>query len=218
MKNVRLFYKKGGPLRFASHLDMNRFMTRLLRRSGVPVWYTEGFHKHPYITFALPLSLGFSSEYEVMDFRLNEDEFPLPRAQELIEAVCPPGMKILRLADPVNKSGKIAMADFEILFAPDSAVSAESLTAFLQSGNITAMKKNKKGGFKEIDISAKIRSFSVGEKQGSVLLLLRLPAGGEDNLNPCAVADEYLRAIGAEGAFYAVNRVMLYLADGTQFV
>ena len=75
LKNVRLFFKKDGPLRFVSHLDMNRVMTRILRLSKVPVWYTEGFNPHPYITFALPLSLGFSSEYEVMDFRLDDDNF-----------------------------------------------------------------------------------------------------------------------------------------------
>ena len=77
LKSVRLFFKKNGPLKFVSHLDMNRVMIRLLRLSKVPVWYTEGFNRHPYITFALPLSLGFSSEYEVMDFRFDNDSFEI---------------------------------------------------------------------------------------------------------------------------------------------
>ena len=80
LKSVRLFFKKNGPLKFVSHLDMNRVMIRLLRLSKVPVWYTEGFNRHPYITFALPLSLGFSSEYEVMDFRFDNDDFEISRA------------------------------------------------------------------------------------------------------------------------------------------
>ncbi len=62
MKNVRVFYSKKGRMKFISHLDMNRFMTRMILKSGLPVWYTEGFNPRPYLTFALPLSLGFESE------------------------------------------------------------------------------------------------------------------------------------------------------------
>ena len=95
LKNVRLFFKKSGPLRFVSHLDMNRVMTRLLRLSKVPVWYTEGFNRHPYITFALPLSLGFASELEIMDFRLESDDFDIKKAEQMIAAVCPEGIEVI---------------------------------------------------------------------------------------------------------------------------
>ncbi|MBQ8303735.1 MAG: DUF2344 domain-containing protein, partial [Clostridia bacterium] len=61
MKNVRLIYEKKDRMRFVSHLDMTRFMSRMIQKSKVPVWYTEGFNKHIYVTFALPLSLGFES-------------------------------------------------------------------------------------------------------------------------------------------------------------
>ena len=62
MRNVRVFFTKHGRMKFASHLDMNRLMTRLIRLSNIPIWYTEGFNQHPYITFALPLSLDHLSE------------------------------------------------------------------------------------------------------------------------------------------------------------
>ena len=75
MRSVRLFFKKYGNMKFVSHLDMNRFMIRMVRMSGIPVWYSEGFNPHPYITFALPLSLGFDSDWEIMDIRLDKDEF-----------------------------------------------------------------------------------------------------------------------------------------------
>ena len=61
--DYRLFYTKTGRLKYISHLDTNRLMQRTLKRSGLPVWYSEGFNPHIYITFALPLALGLESEY-----------------------------------------------------------------------------------------------------------------------------------------------------------
>ena len=74
MQNVRVFFRKTGDARFLSHLDVMRCFTRALKRSGFDVWYTQGFNTHIYLMFASPLSLGFESEYEPMDFRINGDE------------------------------------------------------------------------------------------------------------------------------------------------
>ena len=61
MKNVRVFFEKHGPCKYISHLDTNRVMLRAIGKSRLDIWYTEGFNRHAYITFALPLSLGFAS-------------------------------------------------------------------------------------------------------------------------------------------------------------
>ena len=57
MIDVRTVFEKKGRAKYISHLDLNRFMMRAFRRSGLPIWYTEGFNPHPYATFALALSL-----------------------------------------------------------------------------------------------------------------------------------------------------------------
>ena len=218
MKNVRLFYKKSGALRFVSHLDMNRFMTRIIRLSKVPVWYTEGFNKHPYITFALPLSLGFDSEYEIMDFRLDNDDFPLEKAKEMIKAVCPAGMEIIDLKEPVYKAGKIAFADFECRFAADSGVMADSLKEFLGRKEIIVSKKTKKGGMNQIDVAPKIVFYEIGQDGEQVVLTLRLPAGGQDNINPKILVNTYFEQIGSKAPYCHITRKMLYLQDGKTFM
>ena len=58
MVDVRLWFQKCGDARYISHLDLSRCMQRALKRSGLPIWYTEGFNPHAYVTFALPLSMG----------------------------------------------------------------------------------------------------------------------------------------------------------------
>ncbi len=217
MKNVRLIYRKNGPLKFVSHLDMNRFMTRLIRLSKVPVWYTEGFNKHPYITFALPLSLGFTSDWEIMDFRFDDDAFSLSKAKEMISAVCPKGLEVIDLVEPTFKPGKIALADFEITFNENSALTKESLEEFLNRDSIVVSKKTKKGGIKEIDIKPKLDIRGVEVKENRLCLSVRLPAGGGENINPKFVADEYLCSLNQGDCFYTVNRTGLYLEEGTLF-
>ena len=58
-------------MKYISHLDVMRCMSRAVRRARLPLWYTEGFNPHPYMMFALPLSLGFSSQCESMDIRIE---------------------------------------------------------------------------------------------------------------------------------------------------
>ena len=96
LKSVRLFYTKHGRMRFISHLDMTRFMARVIRRAELPVWYTEGFNPHLYMTFALPLSLGFESEYEAVDIRLLQDDYDLSILCDKLNAVCPEYIQIGR--------------------------------------------------------------------------------------------------------------------------
>ena len=73
MKPMRLFYEKTDTAKYISHLDINRCMQRAMKRAGIPLWFTEGFNPHAYLTFPLPLALGYESVYECVDFRLVEE-------------------------------------------------------------------------------------------------------------------------------------------------
>ncbi len=169
-------------MRFISHLDMTRFMTRILRRAELPIWYTEGFHPHAYITFALPLSLGFESSYEVMDIRLTED-IENSEVIERLNSVLPEYIRVLDAADPILKAGKIAAAKFSVIFSDKGAIKAP-LASFLKSEEIPILKKTKKGAEKLIDIAPKIKEYSIASEGESTVLNITLPAGGEDNINP----------------------------------
>ena len=59
MKLVRIFFEKRDRARYISHLDITRCLSRAFARTDIPVWYTEGFNPRIYMTFALPLSLGY---------------------------------------------------------------------------------------------------------------------------------------------------------------
>ena len=99
MIDVRTVFEKKGRAKYISHLDLNRFMMRAFRRSGLPIWYTEGFNPHPYATFALALSLGFESEYEIMDFSLTEG-VSFGKVKKILNEILPEGLKIVYVMTP----------------------------------------------------------------------------------------------------------------------
>ena len=207
MKNVRLIYEKKDRMRFVSHLDMTRFMSRMIQKSKVPVWYTEGFNKHIYVTFALPLSLGFESDYEVMDFRFDDDNFPLDEARQALESVFQPYIRIVDLIEPQMKAGEIAFADFEIIFDTSDKGFEKRLEDFLNLAEIKVSKKSKKGAISEVDIAPKIKSFSITQGENTVLKIT-LPAGGKENVNPQLVLSAMER--NGELPQYRICRGKLY--------
>ena len=113
MYDVRIFFSKTGRARYISHLDLNRCMQRALKRSGLPVVYTQGFNPHIRNTFALPLSLGYEGEAETMDFRL-EQELPLEEVARRLRESLPAELFVLRAAAPVMKPEKIRWGRYAI--------------------------------------------------------------------------------------------------------
>lgn len=210
MKNIRVFFSKTGTLRFVSHLDMNRFFTRVLRKSGLPIWYTEGFNPHPYLTFALPLSLGFESQYEILDFRLVDDTVTFETVKEKLSAVLPRYIKIIRVDEPVMKVGKISSAGFDIGFTDETQ--AKGFYDYLNSGNVVITKKTKKGEIKVDEVSSKIGDKKVEGCRVSLIL----PAGN-DNINPSLIVASYAEKTGKQISV-SYTRTAVYGENNKLFV
>ena len=202
-------------MRFISHLDMTRFMARLIRRAQLPVWYTEGFNPHLYMTFALPLSLGFESEYEVVDIRLLDDNYDISTLPEKLNAVCPPYIRFFDAAEPIKKAGDVAAAEFVITF-DDGGEIRDALNQFLSRESITVLKKTKKGDIKELEVADKIKEFSVDEKDGNTLLRITLPAGSSENLNPELFLNKFFEEYGKYYC-YLINRTAILDLKGKLF-
>ena len=209
MKSVRIFYTKLGRMKFVSHLDMNRLMIRVIRKTGIPVWYPEGFNRHIYINYAVPLSLGFEGVYEVMDIRLTEDNFSFEETVKRLNAAAPEGIEFLSAEEPVLPTVDIAFAEYELIFDPENAHLYEKLKEFLSRESVICQKKDKKGRIKEFDIIPKIKSAEfAGDKA-----LLTLSAGNEGNLNPSLVLSKFFEETGITPVFCSVKRLMLFDKD-----
>ncbi len=204
-------------MRFVSHLDMNRFMTRVIRKTNIPVWYTQGFNSRLYIAFALPLSLGFESDYEAMDLKITDDGYSPDDVVKELKNVVPDSIVIVSAAEPIKKVSDIAFADFEILFDGGDGY-AEDISRFLQREHIITQKKNKKGEMKQIDLADSIIKKNVTVVDGNVQLCLTLPAGNNGNVNPQLILSAFESDTGIKLPFCSVTRTAIYDGNFELFV
>jgi radical SAM superfamily enzyme YgiQ (UPF0313 family) len=101
----RFLYEKTGRARFLSHIETLNVFQRALRRSGLPLVFTEGFHPHPRISAGPSLAVGMEGFGEFLDVELAS---PARCGNEAIERGLPAGMRILSCAGPfTRRSGKL---------------------------------------------------------------------------------------------------------------
>ncbi len=185
--DVRIFFTKTGMAKYISHLDLMRCMTRAVKRAQLPLWFTEGFNPHLFMTFARPLSLGVESLCESVDVRLI-DEMTFKEIKARLNAVLPPDITVVGVSKPVHKPSEIAFADYEIRLTSEDA---PLLQAYIEQNfaaeTLIVLKKAKQGRRKiekEIDVKPNLFNFKTEVRQDSVWLTLRLTAGDQNNINP----------------------------------
>lgn len=185
--DVRLFFTKTGLAKYISHLDLMRCMSRAVKRAGIPLWYTEGFNPHLFMTFARPLSLGQESLCEVVDVRLV-GEMTFKDIQTRLNETLPKDITVVSIQKPMHKPSEIAFADYEVRLFCDipSALKAYMEKAFSKE-QIIVLKKAKQGRRKidkEMDIKPHVLRFDAATEENAVCLDLRLTAGDQTNINP----------------------------------
>ena len=183
---VRMSFEKTGMAKFISHLDTVRCITRAMKRANVPVWFTEGFNPHAFLTFAMPLSLGFESLCETVDFRLVE-EVDLDELKERLNNALPVDMTVKEIYVYDTLPNDIRWAEYKVVFNnPDELLLAQA-EKILSSNEIMVMKKGKQGRKKvekEVNIKEHIKSFELENDNGKLVLKTVLSSGPSININP----------------------------------
>ncbi len=97
VSRLRFGFAKTGSLALISHLDTLRLLERALRRSGLPVSFTGGFHPLPRLQLALPLPLGVEGEGEWLDLEFTEHLDPAA-VRIRLQRELPPEFRLLSAA------------------------------------------------------------------------------------------------------------------------
>ena len=192
LKTVRIRFSKTGRAKYISHLDLNRAMIRALRRAEIPLWYTEGFNRHPYVTFAAPLSLGYEGLRECMDFRLEED-MPMEELVSRLNAVMPEGLTVLEANEARMKPGELAAARYRLTFS----CLPEEVRRLLEQDEILVEKRTKKKTMKTVETV--------------------LPCSSDNTINPALLATALRQLTGREAIRFQVTRLELYGKSGDVF-
>ena len=215
MQDIRVWFEKRGRAKYISHLDLMRAMTRAVRRAELPLWYTEGFRPHPYLSFPLPLPLGQEGLREALDLRIEEIGYRMQEAGDRLGAVLPEGLRVLEVAQPWAKPGEIKAAEYEVVIpCDDPQAYAQNALRLLEEGNLTAKKMGKQGHRKvekEIQLAPLIVKYALQPGEGEVHVACTLAAGSERNLNPALLCE----ALGGMAA--QIARTKLLRADGAEW-
>ena len=144
---LRIKFAKQGALRYISHLDLHHIWQRSIRRAGLPLVYSQGFHPQPKIQLASALALGFSSQAEVVDIWIEKDSaWDKKKLQDSV----PEGITILEMQE-VELHGptlqtQIESAEYEVILLDKISDSLldEKLATLMDAESILRPKRVKR--------------------------------------------------------------------------
>ena len=153
----RVYFDKFGEMKFISHLDLLRFFDRLLKKSQIPVKYSQGFHPRPKMSFGSPVSLGTEAYDELMDFELespmsNEEVFERLNSSNVM------GFRVNKVEEVPRKSSIMEEYTVMIYEIEGSEEDISKLEELLNRDEIIEVKE-KKGKTVTRDLKVRIKSF-----------------------------------------------------------
>jgi radical SAM-linked protein len=218
MQQIICRFAKGDAVKYISHLDLMRALERGMRRARLPLAFSAGFNPRPRVSYASALSVGHTSEAELMAIMLSAPMDPsdlraalnasLPAGLEVLQAWMPPPHK------PKATVGEIDTAEYRVTIeGPLQDLDlAGSAAAFMAQEHFHITRPREKET-KDVDLRPLVGAITIARAQaGGAELSLRLRAGSAGGAKP----EEVLAALGMAGRAYRVrvHRTALY-ASGT---
>ena len=193
-------FEKGERIRHIGHLDIQRSVQRGLRRSGLPVAYSQGFNPHILVTFASALSTGACGKREIMDVTMAEDVSPELFLERMNRAM-PPEMQLCD-AKPIDNKHPALMnilcaAEYELTIrdAEEGRIITASIPSLMAREKIPALRKTKTK-LAEVDIKPLIISLSGSDNHIYATLVLNEKEACKPQMllealkNQCGIQDE----------------------------
>jgi radical SAM family uncharacterized protein/radical SAM-linked protein len=167
----RFRFEKLGRATLLGHLDLVREIPRILRRAGVDLWYSQGFHPKPVLTFGPALGLGIPSFDEYVDVKTSRP-IDTDRLLANVHATCPDGLRFLSVhaLDPHAPAVVTTIVGAEMLLAIDladvhaaggPAWAAARIESVLRAASIEVT-RNAKGQTRTVDIRPFLSSIRMG--------------------------------------------------------
>ena len=203
---VRVRYSKTGNLRFIGHIDTHALFERALRRTKLPVRYTQGFNKRIRLNLASALPLGFISSAEMLDFWLNE---PVDAAvlRERFQNALPAEIRVLDLY-PIDNSlpslqASLLSSDY-LISLPEELNENDFIDDFenlLAQDSIPLTRKEK-----TVDVKPLIFDYAFNKDDSPNLTLkIKLSSTPSGNLRP----DDLLKLLEIDPADCMIERIAL---------
>ncbi len=141
----RLRFAKKDQARFYGQLEVSRMMERAVRRTGLPVAFSRGFHPHPKISFREALPVGMESEAEEAEIQL-EEPLETREVQERLNRQLPAGLRLLEVKRATADGPKTAVlrVTYHVSGLTEEMVTA-MMTRYVTCADRLVTKKTKRG-------------------------------------------------------------------------
>ena len=179
----RIRFAKYGVVKFIGHLDAMRYFQKAVRRSELPIRYSQGFNPHQLMVFAQPLGVGVTSDGEYMDIETEDVDFAgnqlnADRVSAILGGALTEGFEIVSIRQipwqdgtkhPENAMSLVSGADYALslkdgysLENGNVAYYKDKLGSFLEQETIVVNKKSKSGE-RDMDIKPYIYEAEIGD-------------------------------------------------------
>ena len=166
-QKIRMWFGKVAEMGLISHLDLVRLFDRAIRRAALPISFTGGYHPGPKISIANALSLGITSNGEIVDFELTED-MDVEEFRARLAAQLPENIPIYKVEDvdikSLNASRLMDKAEYLITVQSEEDIDAawsQWIDAIKNSQEILWEKFTKSGNKKVVNLCDRLFSLSL---------------------------------------------------------
>ena len=221
-------YTKESHIKFISHLDLMRTIQKIIRRSELPVKYSEGFNPHMSLSIAQPLSVGVYSAGEYLDTILLEEVDEKEVIDRLNEKTAS-GIKFItaKKIPQVENEKKVPQAmalidacryTIKILYKNTEKLE-EEMSNLLSQTEWKTIKKSKKGE-KEVDLKTFIFEFKHWIKDNELILNVLIKSGSREHLAADVLSDYIIEntSDADKDAFVDIKREEMYLMKDEKLV
>lgn len=208
---IRLQFEKNMP--YISHLDLMKAVQKILKRTGLPLKYSEGFNPHMVLNIANPLPLGIVGKQEFLDFELKTDSLSFGEVKEKLRLASPEGIVPVEIyTGNLKKFNDTHNADYEIVIRTQEG---NKIREFLAQETIS-FEKFSKGKTKTIDLKELIFRYEITDTRDGVNLSLNCACGNEKTLNPLLLKKAMIDS-GINLTAFLATRLGFYDKDGNGF-
>lgn len=186
----RLLFQKTGTAVWISHLDLMRLFQRSFKRAGLSLTHSHGFNPRPQVSIALPLSVGISSDCELLDFDLDGDMPSMDYIRTALNETLVPGIRVLEVYEDGRKIRDLALLRCVVELEYDRVI-PENTCGLIQElfcRDSLPVEKRSKNGVQDQDIIPLIRSLHVDVVHEHSVCLQALICCQNPSLNPMQLA------------------------------
>jgi radical SAM-linked protein len=210
VQRLRFYFSKNESMRFTGHLDLRLTWERSLRRSGLPLAYSEGFSPKPLFNFALPLPLGFISRAEIGDFWFSET-LDQNNALLSIRNSLPPGLSLEKISVVPDLHGNklpdlVEQVEYEIPLQNKSENYQQIISQLLESPEIIRTRRKKEYDLRPLIKELQLVASSKDLKKLIKMTLTALPGA-------TGRPDEVLAALNLDALNFLICRTKIHLRN-----